>query len=309
MSFKKIQKISPQTINNPEQGYIYLGQDDFGLWEKDEVGNVWYIQSGITNIIFVTGSTSSGTSGLGASGSSGLSGTFGTSGSSGKTGVNGTSGTSGINGSGTSGSSGISGSLGTSGTSGFGTSGISGSSGVDGIDGSSGTSSTSGTSGWNGSSGTSAIDGGYGGSTRRWILDLVNKTPSDGNVYISGITNRLDLLEYIRINKIGADNDILSGWMDSWSGGTLTIEVRRDLSIFGIYSIESVSRLGNFYQIDNFIILSASDVSLSDGMELLISFIPGVSNITGTYNFDGSDIGTVYSMNIVNGIVTSITIR
>ena len=44
-------------------------------------------------------------------------------------------------------------------------------------------------------------------------------------------------------------------------------------------------------------------------MELLISFIPGVSNITGTYNFDGSDIGTVSSMNIVNGIVTSITIR
>ncbi len=272
MSFRKIQKIDPYTIDNPDAGHVYLGQDSYGLWEKDEHGNVWYIQSGNTYITVIENPTTSGTSGVnGMMGSSGKDGDVGTSGTSGKSGLSGTSGTSGDGTSGTSGM-GTSGTSGMSGSSGNGTSGLSGSSGKDGINGSSGENGSSGISGLNGTSGTSGIDGGYGASTRRWILNLDNTIPNTGDTYISATSNRLDMLNYIRIHKIDSDNNLLTGWLDTWNIGILKIEDRRNLNIFGIYNVSSVIKTGNFYEISPNV-MSASSDSLSNNDELLISFI------------------------------------
>ena len=313
MSFKKIQKIDPSLVNNPESGFMYLGYSDTGLWEKTETGQVSYIQSGNTYINIITGSTSSGTSGVvGTSGTSGTDGGIGTSGTAGKSGKDGTSGSSGNGTSGTSGITGTSGTSSTSGTSGkTGSSGTGGSSGTDG-GGSSGTSGSSGSSGENGSSGTSGIDGAYGGSTRRWVLDLSSSVPVDGKVYISAISDRLDMLNYIRVNKKDADGNTLTGWLDTWGVGLLNVEDRRNLSTFGLYSLttgSTISKIGNFYEINGVTILSASNISLIDGSEILISFDYSSGGISGTYSFDGSVVGTVSSMTITNGIITSISVR
>lgn len=274
MSFKKIQIIDPHTINNPEQGYIYLGQDDVGLWEKDENGNIFYIQSGITNVIYVTGSTSSGTSGLnGTSGTSGKDGGIGTSGTSGKTGTNGTSGSSTSGTSGSSGTNGTSGSSGTSGTAGSsGTSGSSGSSGKDGdFYGSSG---TNGTSGWS---------GGYGSATRCWI-NTSDANPDD--TYFFGwnstlSTNNLSVLEYIILNKIDIDKQNLSLWISIWNNGLLKIENREDFSNFGIYSVNTIPLPigGNIFKIAGLTCLAANG-QLVENDSYYISFISVTSGLT-----------------------------
>ena len=308
MSFIKIQKIDPNTITPPDNGNVYLGQDDFGLWQMDDTGLWWYVQSG-----FTVNSSSSGTSGInGTSGSSGKDGSFlGSSGTSGKTGFSGTVGTSGSSGNSSAGTSGLSGSTGTSGTSGWGTSGINGSSGINGNNGTNGSSGIDGSSGTSGSSGVSGIDGGYGAATRKWILNLSNTVPLSGDTFISATSDRLDMLNYIRLNKIDSDSSLLTGWIDSWNnGGILKIEDRKNLSVFGIYSIPSGSttKIGNFYHISSFTILSALGVLL-DQSELLISFVYSTIGVSGTYNFDGSTLGTVSSMVILNGIITSIILR
>ena len=132
--------------------------------------------------------------------------------------------------------------------------------------------------------------------------------PSYNSKYAS---NRLDLINYLLINKIDADGDLLIGWLNTWGNGLLKVEDRRNLSTIGIYSLTTgnTTLVGNFYQISGFTILSASNNVLSNETELLISFSNGNNGITGTYNFDGSVIGTVSSMTIINGIITSLVIR
>ena len=284
MSFRKIQLIDPTKIGNPEPNYVYLGQDSNGLWEKNDLGVIWYVQSGLT-----TGAGSSGTAGtsgqdgsfLGTHGTSGTSGTSGNSGSSGTSGRDGTSGTSGTSGSsgesGTSGTSGTSGSSGETGSSG--TSGTSGSSGITGTSGSSGSSGDQGPSGSSGTSGSSGLDGAYGGATRRWIYDNSNPIPSNGKVYFN--TNNLGTLSYLRVNKTDADNGVLTSWLNSWnSTGLLKVEDRYNLSIFGIYYVSGGSTVvGNSYQVSVSVIYSASGNATNDE-NYLISFVSSGIGIT-----------------------------
>ena len=309
MSFKKIQIIDPKTINPPEAGNIYLGQDSNGLWEMDSTGKWWYIGFGTGNTTIInnyySGITSgssgiSGSSGKDGFGSSGTSGGFGSSGTSGvgsngtsgfngTSGVNGTGGTSGTNGtSSTSGSSGTSSVSGTSGTNG--TSSTSGTSGTSSTSGTSGSSSTSGTSGTSGSSG---INGGYGGGTRRWILDYSSVTPAIGKVYILTTSNQIDLINYLNINIIDSDGALVDWWLNTWmnwvnsgNSGVLKIEDRRDLSVVGMFSVNSTStivKIGNFYKIQGMIPIVANGL-LVNGNEYLLSFMhdSGTSGINGT---------------------------
>ena len=294
MSFKKIQIIDPQTINNPEQGYIYLGQDTIGLWEKNEYGQIIYIQSGITNVIYVTGSTSSGTSGFsGSSGLSGSSGKDGISGSSGKGGATGTSGTSGNSTSGTSGMNGTSGSSGSNGNSGSsGTSGSSGSSGKDG--------NFYGSSGMSGSSGWS---GGYGSATRCWFCTgFIN--PND--TYFFGwndalSTNNLSVLEYIILNKNDADGQNLSLWINIWANGLLKIENRGDFSNFGIYSVNTTPLpIGNTFKIAGLTCLAANG-QLVENDSYYISFIPVTSGSTEDV-IVAKDGGGTWILHFQNGL-------
>jgi hypothetical protein len=286
MSFIKIQKIDPNIISNPDHGHIYLGQDNYGLWQKDENGLINYILSGNTYITInsitgttylVTGSTSSGTSGTsgfgtsGTSGKSGVSGTFGTSGSSG----NGTSGTSGF---GTSGSSSTSG---TSGSSAFGSSGTSATSG---------SSATSGVDG-NGSSGTSGINGGYGGATRKWSF-TTNTTPPQNyfNAYSTTFSNYdLVLLNYIRINQRDFDNQDLDGWIDSWSYGFVKIEDELNLQNYGLYKITNITKISlDTYQLSGFTILSGNGTLVPE-KKYLISYIFESNGSSGTSGTSGND--------------------
>jgi hypothetical protein len=282
MSFIKIQKIDPTTISFPEYGSVYLGQDNFGLWEMDDT-HWWYIQSGI-----ILNSSSSGTSGVnGTSGPSGKDGTFlGSSGTSGKSGISGTVGTSGSSGNSSAGTSGVNGTSGSAGTSGFGTSGSSGVKGSSGISGSSGSSGFDGSNGTSGSSGISGIDGGYGGATRKWVLNLSNSIPLTGNTFISANVNQLSSLNYIRIHRIDGDGDLMEGWLSTWNIGLFKIEDRINLSIVGIYIIHSgstISKIGNFFEISNVSIVSGYG-NIIDGNEYLISFVQ--------YGIGGSGVGS-----------------
>jgi hypothetical protein len=289
MSFKKIQKISPFIIDNPDSGFIYLGQDDYGLWEKDEWGNVFYIQSGNTYITVITSSTSSGTSGSsGRDGSSGKDGTFGTSGSSGRGGLSGTSGSSGIGTNGTSGSSGVTG-----------TSGSSGSSGKSGTSGSSGSSGSSGKDGiFYGSSGTSGM-GGYGAATRVWIFSG-NTLPLDGYFYGIGYGGYdLGLLYEIRLNKRDLNSTNLINWLMCWNTGILKIENVNDLSNSVIYELNASPYLiGNDVVISGLTALNTGG-SLIENQQYYISFIPSkfLSGIGNNYELIWRDTGETSGYN------------
>jgi len=276
MSFKKIQLISPLNIGNPEDGYIYFGRDDFGLWEKYSNGYYSYI---------TTGTTASGTAGTaGSSGKDGIDGSFmgssGTSGTSGLTGTSGISGSSGKDGkSGTSGTSGTTGTTGTSGSSGItGTSGTTGSSGITGTSGSSGLDGNFyGSSGTSGSSGL----GSYGGSARRWTFST-SAYPSQGYFYAYGSNYDLTNIDYVRINEKDADGKDVSNWLSSWTNGILKIELYQDLSVFGIYSILTGTTTNTnpvlyVYQISGLTLYSASGM-LSDGEDYIISYVPSSIN-------------------------------
>ena len=276
MSFKKLQIINPNDIGSPEDGHIYLGRDSKGLWEKYSTGAWLYITTGTT--------TGSGTSGIsGSSGKDGADGSFyGSSGSSGSDGLTGTSGTSGSSGrTGIAGTSGITGTSGTSGTTGTsGHSGSSGSSGTSGSSGSSGTSGSSGSSGvdgnFYGSSGTSGYSGGYGGATRRWIAMSSYPPGTSGFYGTSSWAGGKDftLIDSISINKIDADGDILSYWMNTWQTGILKIENRLNNSIFGIYDVINYPLItGNIYTFTGMTCRSGYG-SISTGSEYLISFVP-----------------------------------
>ena len=265
MSFRKIQKIDPNIISNPDSGYIYLGQDNTGLWEKDEYGNIWYINSGNTYITIITGSTSSGTSGVGGlSGSSGKDGLLGTAGTSGKSGLSGSYGTSGSSGSSsTSGTSGTS-SIGSSGTSS--SSGLSGSSGVDGI--------------FYGSSGTSGYSGGYGSATRVWKFTSITTDPPDGRFIGENDTYPLNyslsLINKIIINTTDLDGQRVDNWLNTWVTGTLKIEDKSDASIFGIYKLESISNTKPAITINllsGLTMLSSSTDDLINNRDYFISFV------------------------------------
>ena len=296
MSFRKIQKIDPRTISAPDAGNVYLGQDLNGLWEMDETGKWWYIGFGtgttiINNYYYNSGVTAgtSGTSGInGTNGTSGISG-VGSSGTSGdgSAGTSGFSGTSGINGTGgTSGLNGTSSTGGTSGTSGNGTSGTSGTSSTSGTSGTGSTGGTSGSSasdGSSGTSGTSGIDGAYGAATRRWLLDYSSVIPANGKIYISTTSDQLDLINYLNINTVDADNVFLGWWLESWlqswnkgATGILKIEDRRNLSVVGVYLVDNNSIITHpfsaYYHIQNITTLAAGGI-LVDGREYLISFI------------------------------------
>jgi hypothetical protein len=287
MSFIKIQRIDPTTISNPDPGHIYVGQDlsvtgfgngTSGFWQKDEWGQIFYINSG-------TGG------GTGTSGSSGVDGTFyGSSGSSGNGGTNGTSGISGRSGSfGTSGSSGSSGLTGTSGTSS--TAGTSSTSGKTGTSGSSGVDGT-----FYGSSGTSGYDGGYGGATRVWKFSYNTPNPAGGR-FIAGndyypLNYSLSLVNKIIINTTDLDNQQVDNWLNSWITGTLKIEDKLNASVFGIYSLSSVSNSKpsiTLNLISGFTMLSSSIDDLIDDRDYFISFVAGGSGSSGV---DGSFLGT-----------------
>ena len=49
MSYKKIKKIEPIPVEVPENGYMYLGQDENGTWRKFSDGTVSYLTSGVTS--------------------------------------------------------------------------------------------------------------------------------------------------------------------------------------------------------------------------------------------------------------------
>ena len=286
MSFRKIQNIDPFSINSPEAGHIYLGHDSFGLWEKYEDGTVWYIQSGVTNIILITGSTSSGTSGFnGTSGTSGKDGN-GTSGTSGKTGTTGTSGTSSSSGiSGSSGSSGKTGTTGTSGSSGF--TGTSGSSGVDGI--------------FYGSSGTSGYSGGYGGATRVWKFSDTILPPMGGfwggNDLFPG-NYSLSLINKVYINTTDLDSQPEDNWLNTWITGTLKIENKYDASIFGIYSLWNASNTKPSLTqnlITGFTCLTSNGNLVNDN-DYFISFVNSGNGMTKDVLIDGT------TLHFVNGL-------
>jgi hypothetical protein len=296
MSFRKIQIIDPSTVTNPDSGFIYLGYSNSGLWEKDEFGNVNYIQSGITYLTIVTGSTSSGTSGNNATaGTSGVNGTSGINGTSGKTGKDGTSGTSSSSGfSGTGGSSGTSGKTGTSGTSSSsGTGGSSGSSGSSGVDGT-----------FFGSSGSSGLSGGYGAATRMWIF-TGDTMPSALSGHFYGIgTGGFDmgLLTEIRINKNDIDGTNLLSWLTAWRLGTVKIESFNDLSNAVIYNVNTIpSTLGNVVIITGLTSYN-SGFSLIEGQKYLISYIPhgGTSGITEDVIVDQP--GGTWTLHFVAGL-------
>jgi len=293
MSFKKLQLIRPQDIGCPEEGHIYLGRDEVGLWEKYPNCEWLYIVTGVT-----TGAGTSGTAG--SSGSDGADGEWvGSSGSSGRDGSSGISGTSGSSGKsgkdGTSGSSGSSGKSGSSGSSG--TSGSSGSSGKTGSSGTSGTSGTSGSSGvdgnFYGSSGSSGFSGGYGGATRKWLATSLSTPGTSGFYGTSGISpgsTSFTLLDKIVINKIDADGGILSIWLSAWITGLMKIENRLDLSIFGLYNIIGGSTLaGNNYTFEG-VTCIAGNGNIIIGDEHLISFVNagGTSGVAGTSGTSGS---------------------
>jgi hypothetical protein len=291
VSFKKLQIISPQNIGSPEDGHIYLGRDEIGLWEKYSNGDWVYVITGGT-----TGAGTSGTSG--AAGSSGVDGTFfGTSGSSGKdgsSGITGSSGTSGIGISGTSGTSGLTGTSGTSGTSGItGTSGTSGSSGLTGSSGSSGVDGTFfGSSGTSGSSGVS----GYGGSARRWTFS--SSVYSAGYFFVSGVSYSLDIINNIIINQQDADNQYVYDWINSWTNGILKIEEFGNPSVFGIYSIISGITTNTF--ISNYFVISgitaySGDGVLIDGYDYLISYVTSGQGGGGTGTSGTSGVGSIGS--------------
>ena len=263
MSFKKFQLINPNSIGSPEDGHVYLGRDEIGLWEKYSNGEWVYVITGST-----TGAGTSGSSGvngidgefLGSSGTSGTSGSSGSNGTSGSSGKTGTSGTSGLGSSGTSGlgSSGTSGLTGSSGTSGNGTSG---SSGKDG--------NFFGSSGLSGSSGISS----YGGSSRRWIY-TTNSVPIENGQFT---TDNLDLssLNYIRIYSVDADEQFVGNWINSWSFGILKIEKWGNSSIFGIYLTNSgITYTSGYYEINNLTLYNGYNL-LSNNDDYIISFVPG----------------------------------
>jgi len=263
VSFKKFQLINPNSIGSPEDGHVYLGRDEIGLWEKYSNGEWVYVITGST-----TGAGTSGSSGvngidgefLGSSGTSGTSGSSGSNGTSGSSGKTGTSGTSGLGSSGTSGlgSSGTSGLTGSSGTSGNGTSG---SSGKDG--------NFFGSSGLSGSSGISS----YGGSSRRWIYST-NSVPIENGQFT---TDNLDLssLNYIRIYSVDADEQFVGNWINSWSFGVLKIEKWGNSSIFGIYLINSgITYTSGYYEINNLTLYNGYNL-LSNNDDYIISFVPG----------------------------------
>ena len=313
MSFKKIQIIDPKTINPPEAGNIYLGQDSYGLWEMDETGKWWYVGFGtgitniaITNYYYNSGVTSgtagtSGTSGKnGTNGTSGVGGSSGTSGvgSAGTSGFNGTSGMNGTSGtastSGTSGTNGTSGSSATSGTSGNGTSGTSG-------NGTSGTSGSSGRdgNGTGGTSGSSGIDGGFGAATRMWTFST-NTIPNAGLFYGYGhfySSYDLSVLDDIIINQRDSYNIDLPNWLQTWTNGILKIEEWGNQGNFGIYFIQSgttfLNKIGlDKYQFTGFTVYNANGV-LTLGKNYLISFIEsgisgGGTGGTGTSGTSGS---------------------
>ena len=275
MSFKKFQIINPDAIGNPENNFVYLGRDNYGLWEKYSNGEWTYVITGST-----TGAGTSGTSGKdgvdGIDGSFfGSSGISGTNGSSGISGSNGTSGKNGIDG--TNGSSGESGTTGTSGTSGKGgtngTSGINGSSGSSGETGSSGSSGMDGSSGSSsyGSSGTSGSDGAYGGASRMWTFTS-SINPAEGQFYSSGVTN-LSLINTLIINIEDSDGQDVGNWLSLWSGGLLKIEKWGNSSIFGIYNNPTAVLFGpTRYKIYNFTELNSNGL-LQEGEKYLISFV------------------------------------
>jgi len=308
MSFKKIQIIDPKTINPPEAGNIYLGQDSYGLWEMDETGKWWYVGfgTGITNIAItnnyynsgVTSGTAgtSGTSGKnGTNGTSGVGGSSGTSGvgSAGTSGFNGTSGMNGTSGtastSGTSGTNGTSGSSATSGTSGNGTSGTSG-------NGTSGTSGSSGRdgNGTGGTSGSSGIDGGFGAATRMWTFST-NPIPNAGLFYGYGhfySSYDLSVLDDIIINQRDSYNIDLPNWLQTWTNGILKIEEWDNQGNFGIYFIQSgttfLNKIGlDKYQFTGFTVYNANGV-LTLGKNYLISFIQSGNGTAETSGFGSS---------------------
>lgn len=282
MSFKKFQVISPVTIGSPEAGHIYLGRDEYGLWEKYPDGGWVYIITGGT-----TGAGTSGTSG--GSGSSGRDGTFmGSSGTSGKEGTSGTTGTSGSSGrsgfDGTSGSSAI-GSSGTSGSSGkTGTSGTSGSSGFTGTSGSSGKDGT-----FYGSSGTSGLSG-YGGSSRKWSYTTTIYPTVPGTFYAG--TPSFSGIEYIRVNQQDGDSQLLDNWIKNWTNGIFKIEQYNDPSKFGIYTIVSgittVTKPGlSWYLISGVTCYDGNGV-LSNGETYLLSYVPASYGTSGAQGSSGT---------------------
>ena len=289
MSFIKIQRIDPKTISNPDPGHIYVGQDMStsgfsGFWQKDEWGNIFYIDcfSGGT----AGNAGTSGTSGVDGTfyGSSGTAGTAGTGGTSGKTGISGTSGTAGSSGkTGTSGTTGTSGSTGTSGTSGWGTSGSSGLNGSSGVDGN-----------FYGSSGTSGI-GGYGAATRVWIFSG-DTTPDEGYFYGIGPAGYdLGFLNKIVINKRDIDAVNLINWLSVWNNGIVKIENVNDLSNSAIYSLTNCTPqiTGNTITISGLTAYN-SGYSLIEGQKYFISYIPSGSG-GGGGGSSGSSSGMTFS--------------
>lgn len=296
MSFKKIQIINADDIGNPETGHIYLGRDNFGLWEKKSDGFWHYISTGST------GTGSSGTSGVdgifygtnGTAGSSGTSGTssFGSSGTSGRDGNTSTSGTSGSSGTSGFGTSGTSGSSGSSGTS-----GIDGTSGSSGKSGTSGSSGSSGSSGFTGSSGTSGINSGYGGATRLWVF-TGSTEPMSGQFYANSIeyfnSKNLDLIDYISINTNDHDGQDLENWIKHWNTGILKIEEWDNMGVFGIYTgTTSTKSTGNTYELTDFNFYSGNG-TLTEGNRYLVSFVHSGSyfSISGTTSGTSGTSGT-----------------
>lgn len=289
MSFKKIQLIEPSTIGNPDINHVYLGQDTNGLWEKNSLGVIWYVQSGLT-----TGNGSSGTAGTSGQDGSflGTHGTSGTSGTSGKTGSSGTSGRDGT--SGTSGSSGSSGFTGSSGTSGLGSSGTSGSSGKTGTSGSSGVDGI-----FYGSSGTSGSSGlsGYGGSARRWIFTTNTSPTTSGTFYANNID--FNNVTFIRLNVNDADAQDIENWIHTWIDGIIKIEKWGDASKFGLYQINyGVTTNYNYtvsiIEINGLSIINCNDI-LEDGKDYIISFVnSGILYLTPKiFSGVGSPVGVV----------------
>ena len=310
MSFKKLQIISPLDIGNPEEGHIYFGRDNLGLWEKYPNGASVYVITG--------GTTGAGTSGSsGKAGSSGVDGGFyGSSGSSGNNGFNGSSGTSGSSGKsgtdGTSGSSGSSGWTGTSGTSGkTGSSGSSGSSGITGTNGSSGKDGNF--YGSSGSSGSSGVTGGYGGSSRRWTFTTSNTPISTGYFNAYGNSYGFYDIKYIKINQEDSDSQLVDNWLNSWKNGVLKIEKWGDASIFGIYSILTGVTTNDQFGTNSYITISGltcydGNGLLVNGVDYLISYVPtGLNGSEKTFYWVVSNpvVGGIPGPKMITGITST----
>ena len=289
MSFIKIQRIDPHSISNPDPGHIYVGQDMStsgfsGFWQRDEWGNIFYIDclSGGTGGVGTSGTSGVNGSFFGTHGSSGTSG-FGTSGTSGKTGISGTSGTSSSSGiSGSSGSSGKTGTAGTTGSSGF--TGTSGTSGVDGN--------------FYGSSGTSGYSGGYGGATRVWQFS--NSLPPAMGKFWGGNDSfpgdySFSLINKIYINTTDLDSQPEDNWLNTWVTGTLKIEDKNNASIFGIYTLLNTSNTKPFVTqnlISGFTCLTSSNGNLVNGNNYFISFVISGQGTNGSSGKDGTFYGS-----------------